>query len=493
MKKIIFPIMAIIGFAACSKYLDREPIGLINEDVINTQPSVNTVTSAVNSAYVPLSSTLNILGEWDWNNGLVIRNDFIIQDITSGDINKKWNPDGDQAWMDDIGNFNFTADNGGFNGVWSYAYEGISRANGAINQLENSELMLQIGMSESRRNRFLGETYFVRAFNYFDLVTNFGDVPLLLKPLNSFEEAYEVAKREPKEMVWQQIRTDLGQALSLLPDGKFSDNTDKWRASKGAVLAMQAKVALYNSQWQEVVDKVNALETLGYYDLNANYFDSFDVTKEFADDEVIFAYDHQSSRTPARGSGLTAIQNWGFVAPTQNFMNAFEASDPRLAYTVDPVAQNVYKLLGATTAIYKGNEDSPVNRIYIRWADVLLWKAEAHNELGQYTAAITLINDVRERARTTPTINGAAVPAGTLPARNTGSTNKEEVKGWLMHERRVELGVESHRFNDLRRWGTAKDVLTALGKNFQDRNYLYPIPQGEVDKSAGTISQNPGY
>jgi starch-binding outer membrane protein, SusD/RagB family len=64
---------------------------------------------------------------------------------------------------------------------------------------------------------------------------------------------------------------------------------------------------------------------------------------------------------------------------------------------------------------------------------------------------------------------------------------------WLVHERRVELGFESQRFNDLKRWKLAKPVLTAVGKNFQDRNYLYPIPQSEIDKSGGSITQNPGY
>jgi hypothetical protein len=62
-----------------------------------------------------------------------------------------------------------------------------------------------------------------------------------------------------------------------------------------------------------------------------------------------------------------------------------------------------------------------------------------------------------------------------------------------VQERRVELGFESQRFNDLKRWGLAKSFLTGLGKNFQDKNYLYPIPQGEIDKSGGTITQNPGY
>ena len=62
---------------------------------------------------------------------------------------------------------------------------------------------------------------------------------------------------------------------------------------------------------------------------------------------------------------------------------------------------------------------------------------------------------------------------------------------WLMHERRVELGFESHRFNDLKRWKKAEDVLDEYG--FQSKHYLYPIPQGEIDKSGGSITQNEGY
>jgi len=83
-------------------------------------------------------------------------------------------------------------------------------------------------------------------------------------------------------------------------------------------------------------------------------------------------------------------------------------------------------------------------------------------------------------------------PAGTLPDR-IASVDKTQIKGWLMHERRVELGFESQRFNDLKRWKIAKQVLVGLGKNFQDFNYLYPIPQGEIDKSGGSITQNTGY
>jgi hypothetical protein len=90
-------------------------------------------------------------------------------------------------------------------------------------------------------------------------------------------------------------------------------------------------------------------------------------------------------------------------------------------------------------------------------------------------------------------VSGALPPPGTLPDRSVASVDKNEIMGWLMHERRVELGFESQRFNDLKRCTIAKQVLTAVGKNFQDFNYLYPIPQGEIDKSGGTITQNPGY
>jgi len=448
---------------------------------------------SVTSSYQMLASTLNLLGEWRWDLGIVFRNDFIVDDIASDDVKKKWNPDGDQAWMDQVQSFNFTASNQAFNGQWSYDYEGISRANLAISYLTDAAITAKIGIDPALKDRLLGEVYFLRAFYYFDLVNNFGDVPLVLKPLSSFDEAYSVAKRETRDKVYAQISVDLGQAKTLLPNSKHSDPVETWRASKGAVLALQAKVALYTQQWTDVISIVTELEGLNFYSLNPNYFDSFDVAKEATETEVIFDYDHQSLQTPRKGNGLCAPLEWGFIAPTDNFLAEFETDDPRLLYTVNVTDKAVYKLLGATNTIYKGNDDAPSNKIYIRLADVLLWKAEAYNETGNYPQAIAIINTIRNRARTSVTVSGALPPAGTLPDRSVASVDKDEIMGWLMHERRVELGFESQRFNDLKRWVIAKPVLTALGKNFQDFNYVYPIPQGEIDKSGGTITQNPGY
>jgi len=207
---------------------------------------------------------------------------------------------------------------------------------------------------------------------------------------------------------------------------------------------------------------------------------------------VIFAYDHQSNQTPRKGNGICAPLDWGFFAPSTDFMNAFEPNDPRKLYTVDVANKNVSKMLGSLDGTNKGNDDAPNNKIYIRYADVLLWKAEAYLETGDNANAILYINKIRTRARTTVTATGGTVPVGSLLDR-PASTDKPTIKAWLVSERRVELGFENQRMLDLKRWKIAKAVMTAQGKNFQDKHYLYPIPQTEIDASAGTLTQNPGY
>lgn len=490
---IITAALLLSGTVGCKKYLYNDPIGSLTPEQVDLEPKYGTLRSAVTFSYQLLSQRLNILEQWQWTRGTVVRNDWILQDIAAGDIQRKWNLDGDQAWMDDVANFTFTSEGPAFIGQWLFNYEGIARTNQAIAFLQDPVIPGKVGLEEDLRKRWLGEVLFLRACYYFDLVNYYGDVPVLLAPLKNFQEAYEVAKRIPKDQVWAQINKDLADAKPLLPATKYTDNAEKWRVSKGAVIAMQAKAALYLEKWNDVLSFVNELEGLGFYSLNDNYFDSFDQNKEFTDNEVIFAYDHKTGQNPRNGNGLTALIGWGFVAPTANFLNEFEANDPRKSYTVNVAQQAPYKLLGTLDNSNKGNEDAPNNKVYIRYGDVLLWKAEALNETNQPEEAIELINEIRERARTTPTADGSPVPAGTLPAHNTAVTDKAQINTWLRHERRVELGFESQRFSDLKRWKIAKQVLTDMGRNFLDKHYVYPIPQSEVDKSAGTISQNKDY
>jgi len=487
MKKLALYIIG-TGFllSSCSKYLDKDPIGILTEKEVQIDPTEGTVIAAVENAYRPLSYTLNIFGDWDWTGGLVIRPDFILEDIASGDALKKWSPDGDQAWMDDVANYNFTSENGAFAGIWKYNYEGISRTNLAIFQMTDEATVAKINMSEETKKQLLGEAYFLRSFFYFDLVKNFGDVPMVLKPLKDFNEAYEVAVKMPKDKIFEQIKNDLTTAVTFLPSSKYSNQSEKWRASKGAAIALLAKIALFEGDWKAVITQVNALDALGFYALNTNYFDSFDESKAYSESENIFIYDHETGKQPSRGNGFTALMGWGFMAPSNNFLAAFESNDPRKNLTVNTAdaVQGIFKLLGAQNLSFKGNDNSPVNRVYIRYADVLLWKAEALIKDQQVAEGIKLINKIRQRAR------GANTTI--LADRSTASDETTAMK-WLQQERRVELGLECHRLSDLRRWGIAKATLTAMGKPFLDKHMLYPIPQGEVDKTVGKIAQNPGY
>jgi len=285
MKKILIIGLAfsLLTMVSCKKELTTEAVGLTTLDQANTTPTLSSVENSVTSSYQLLSSRLNILAEWDWGGGLVFQNDYVMQDIASDDMEKKWSPDGDQPWMDDINNFTFTSTNGGPNGLWKYDYEGIKRLNIAIGLLTRTDIETLTGIATARKNQLLGEAYFLRSYYYFSLVTNFGDVPLIVAPVKTFQEAFDVAVRANKTVVWDRIKADLVLAKALMPNSKYSSTTEKWRVSKGAVIALQAKAALYTEKWPEVITFVAELETLGYYSLNANYFSSFNT--EFTDNE----------------------------------------------------------------------------------------------------------------------------------------------------------------------------------------------------------------
>ena len=154
------------------------------------------------------------------------------------------------------------------------------------------------------------------------------------------------------------------------------------------------------------------------------------------------------------------------------------------------------------------------NTRIIRFSDVILLAAESEAELGNFEKAREYVNQIRKRA---------ANPAGFVknpdgsPAANyvineytTAWTDKAFSLKAVRFERRLELGMEGHRFFDLVRWGIAKEVLNAYlayertkrsnlnGASFKDHNILFPVPQRQIDatkKSDGTatLTQNPGY
>ena len=306
-------LMSAVVLISCDDDLSEPVVGTLTQEQVDNTPTLPIIENSVRGSYELLSNRLNILAQWDWNGGLVFQNDYILQDIASDDMEKKWNPDGDQPWIDEINNFNFTSTNGGPNGLWKYNYEAIKRLNTAIEFLNNPDIQAITGITSERKNQLLGEAYFLRSYYYFALVNNFGDVPLILAPVKSYQEAFEVAVRKDKAIVWEQIKGDLTLAKALLPNTKYSSDTEKWRVSKGAVIALLAKSALYTQDWGAVPALVDELAVLGY-SLDANYFENF--TSEYNDNEVIFSFDHQTNAAPVKRA-MVYVRRWVGVSLRQ--------------------------------------------------------------------------------------------------------------------------------------------------------------------------------
>jgi starch-binding outer membrane protein, SusD/RagB family len=144
---------------------------------------------------------------------------------------------------------------------------------------------------------------------------------------------------------------------------------------------------------------------------------------------------------------------------------------------------------------------------FIRYADILLFKAEALIQLNRWNEALPIINQIRARAAASTQRTLAAGASNIYNVAPYASfPNKEFAWKALKFERRLEFAMEGHRFFDLVRWGEAEQVLNAyLGKEKQRRDFLanarftagrdeyYPIPQREIDFTRGVYKQNPGY
>jgi hypothetical protein len=278
---------------------------------------------------------------------------------------------------------------------------------------------------------------------------------------------------------------------------------DVGRATKGAALALKAKAHLYLKEYNSVVNTVADIKALGIYSLQANYNDNFlDSTQN--NSESVWEIQHTNLEL---GVGNSLNQWWaskkvpdgyGNAEVDTGFVNTFEANDPRLKFTVAQKNEDyfgvVYKASFSSTGAgprkylqpvseATQKSDGGINYTYIRYAEVLLWEAEAFAELGQTSDALAPLEEVRARARAQ-----AEDPSTTLPAITT--TDQQQLIDIIRHERRVELGFEMQRFFDLVRWGIAGQVIPkfTIGKN-----EVFPIPQTELDLNPNLLPQNANY
>jgi hypothetical protein len=406
-----------------------------------------------------------------------------------------------------------------FANAWNGSYKGIGRANNVLANID------KVSMDETLKERYKAEAKFLRALYYFPLWNLFGGAPLITEGTN-YETQAGLARNTADELL-AQILKDLteastGNALPLSYSG-----AEKGRATKGAALALKARVLLYAKQWKEAAEAAKAVMDLNTYNLFPDYRGLFYLENE-GNQEVIFDVQYKYPEF-THSLDISLDQQLG-VAPLPDLVNSyyatdgqpissssvynpakpFENRDSRLQATVilpgtlfkgAIVAANQYPSTGygqKKYTIFKDNEKpvaaptsgtSELNLIVIRYADVLLMYAEAKNEdTGPDQTIFNALNQIRARAKM-PNINPAL--------------NATELRAEIRHERRIELAGEGLYYYDVRRWKTAElvlngDITNAAGARIDSRlfnaskDYLWPIPSIAILNNPALI-QNPNY
>jgi len=493
MNNLKYILVLCIFLGACQQdLLDKQPIiGVTEENFYRTEADA---ISAVNGAYAALQFELTPAAHFRWFWG----------DIMSDDSVKGGSGPNDGPDLAALENFQGPTNTEMLEGEWAANYEGIYRANVVLERVPDIEI------DETIKARVLGEARAIRAWFHFLQVTYFGNVPLVDRVLSPNE--YNIGQSPPSE-IWPFIEQDLLTAIPSLPKKSEYPVEDIGRITQGTAQALLLKAYLFQSKWSEAKQVAEDIINSGEYRLVGNYGSIFTPSGE-NNDESIFEIQYMNAsggnwgRNNANEGTFTNVfqrprgqfEGFGFNLPTQDFVDEFfkeGIEDPRLKATVfregdlmgdrgfftkeatgfphDFYPRKYFSNRSETAPFGDPNPNGGSNDRVIRYADVLLMHAESSFQTGDEEAARTSLNQVRQRVEMRDvTASGPAL----LEA--------------IYHERRVELGLEGHRFFDLVRTGRATEVLGSLGYR-DDVNKVLPIPDSQIQSSNGSLVQNPGY
>lgn len=447
--------------------------------------------------------------ESDYNNALIGAYDMLHSsyiNVLMGEIASDNTLSGGEAATDTPGiqqvdEMTHTAVNANLKNLWDWMFAGVQRCNYILEFKDKTDF--------ANKNQVIAETRFLRAYYHFELVKWFGGIPLKGDQRFSLNDEKTIPRSSVDE-VYASIESDLLFASQYLNPSAAQTG----RATKGAAQALLGKAYLYQNKFAPAAAIFDQLISSNTYSLVANYNAIFEHTGENGTESVF-----EIQYTDAQGAdfgclqcsegnvavGFNGIRNYNgpffdggysFNVPTQDAYNAFEVGDNRKnvaildieawAATNNATFGTGYKHTGfynrkylarkGDTNIGDQNLTNPNNYRSIRYADVLLMAAEAHNRSGNDTKAKEYLNLVRRRA--------------------FGDTNHDitatgtALTDFIWKERRVELMGEGHRFFDLVRTGKAAEKITGFTTN---KNELFPIPFEEIQFSNGNWQQNPGY
>ncbi|MCW3105643.1 MAG: hypothetical protein JWQ09_149 [Segetibacter sp.] len=405
--------------------------------------------------------------------------------------------------------------------LYTQVYEGILRANLVIeNAAKENEL------TAGQKTQFIAEGKFLRAFFHFLALQCWGTPPLVLevkKDLNNL-----ASPNATKDQLFAAILSDLKAAYAGLPPNW--DDANLGRATKWTARAFEGKVNVWKQDWDAAITAFADVKQNGPYQLMPAYDDAFDFQKEnssesifeiqfggpFSDDNI-WVFDDTHSEAFKASQGISRVWffdpagagvlgknapggHLGYFVPTQNLVDEFEPGDPRLSASVYKTGDTYYTIDGGKIAVlpydsswssthysikkYLGERNAKTgdfspndqaqfnNERWYRYAEMLLLYAEALIKKGRTGEGLDIINNqIRKRVGLGPTPIADPMKA-------------------LMHEKRVEMAFEPHRWFDIIRWGIGPQV---FGSKWNEKFVVFPFPQSEVDRSKGQLKQNPGY
>lgn len=502
----VLAIFAVLSLGACKKdFLNQSnPNAIAIENYFNSE---NDVLLAVNGAYQSLRSS-NTMGE---GSGL-------FSDERSDDAGRNDNQSnaGEPFQFND---FSLLPSNSYLKTHWLALYQSITRTNVILSNIDKVTFT-----NVANKANYTAEAKFIRAIMYFQLVRKWGAVPLVTKPLTSPEEVASFTFRANETAVYAQIVADLKDALnSSLPN--FQPVASIGRTSKAAINAYLGKVYLTMASTLPENRAENLINANTYltaaYGMRAfgslseiPYADVFDVAKKTTCKELIFVIANKpgdisygssiAANNQAKGETINSLKVATGIGGNVklDLVNDYESTDLRKDYSVkfanDAIVKDwfITKFRDASAAAtangYGGND-----WILMRYADVILMLAEVNMLQGNDGTSIGYLDMVRTRS---------GMPSYAVSKLNpTYATNYPTLKLAILHERRVELAFEHHRWFDLIRTFTTPELVAYLKSKAQSsygiaklanvsaKDRFFPIPLDEVKLDPVKMYQNQGY
>lgn len=501
--KLLLVILLVTRFVSCNddEFLTRTSPDQLSTD--NFWRNAEDAKAALTTVYSELEARSNFWDGWQEGRSIVewYRSDYMIPGVDGNNY---------AHWMS---MFNFTYTNGHtfVNLLWRLNYKGLNYANQVITKVgEMTPEQIDAGV----KKQIIAEAKFLRGYYHFKLLTLYEKIVLRTEYVDGDNIDKALSTRSE---AWQAIVKDFQESANDLPNTYPA--ADIGRATKGAALAYLGKAYMHKagdtssaegSDYQNAADAFKSVMDLGVYSLVSNYISMFDGTNENSSESI---FEIQINAPSAESWNRTNLHKfiadpmyggWGGIEATQALLTEMQSEgktsttggyDERLYaslyykgdyYNNNPNMQGyTWNFLsnwkyGSPTAVdHKvffrkfipkaawGVYNDDLNVVLMRYADVLLLRAEALNELGQTSDAVTLINQVR-------------ATHGKMPA--ITATTKVAVKNQIIHERTMEFQLETSRFFDLRRWGMLDAAMTAAGRNgFSAATHGYlPIPLTEI-------------